>query len=104
LKFRRAQVRDEHPAEPLRPTASQLWFRAAAQTIALLATALFVYLSVNSVTHPYTLGEQATHLAQWPSEGSLRVLALMACIATVSWLRHDACRVAPASLRRPMIE
>ena len=43
--------------------AAELLARAISETVALLATALVVYLSVNAVTHPATLGIHATHLA-----------------------------------------
>jgi hypothetical protein len=60
---------------------------AAAETVALLSTVLVAYLSVNAVTHPATLALRATHLAPWPTEGTLRVMALVACVCSVSVLR-----------------
>jgi hypothetical protein len=66
--------------------------RAVAEVIALLATALVVYLSVNAVTHPYTLTIQATHFATWPTEGTLRVCALLLCVLSVGWLRFMTAR------------
>jgi hypothetical protein len=45
---------------------------AMAKTIAVLATAVVVYLSVNAVTHPATLALHLTHLAPWPAEGKVR--------------------------------
>jgi hypothetical protein len=60
---------------------------AVAETVAVLSTALVAYLSVNAVTHPATLAVQATHLASWPTEGTLRVMALVACICSISVMR-----------------
>jgi len=48
---------------------------------------LVVYLSVNALTHPATLAIQATHFAKWPTEGTLRVLALAATAVATAWLR-----------------
>jgi hypothetical protein len=67
---------------------------AIAETTAVLSTGLIAYLSVNAVTHPETLALQATHLAAWPTEGTLRVLALLACVASVSVLRYLRVKVA----------
>ena len=60
---------------------------AFAETIAVLATGMIIYLSVNSITHPMTLGKQATHLMSWPSEGTLRVIALTLSGCSVGMLR-----------------
>jgi uncharacterized membrane protein len=54
--------------------------------------ALAVYLSVNAVTHPATLGLQATHFATWPTESTLRVLALAAAGSSSGWLRFVTIR------------
>ncbi|MGO9333419.1 MAG: hypothetical protein ACLQCU_05090 [Acidimicrobiales bacterium] len=48
---------------------------------------LVVYLSVNTVTHPATLAMRATHFASWPTEGTLRVLALAVAALALGWLR-----------------
>jgi hypothetical protein len=61
---------------------------AAAETVAVLATGLFGYLSVNAVTHPATLQIQATHLLSWPTEGTLRVVALLLCIVSFGMVRY----------------
>jgi hypothetical protein len=71
---------------------------AAARTLALAGTVLVVYLSVNSVTHPYTLLLQATHLLSFPTESTLRVVGLIivACaVAIARSLRIAAGVVAP---------
>ena len=60
---------------------------AAAETIAILATGIVIYLSINAITHPVTLERQATHLISWPSEGTLRVIALFLSGCSVGALR-----------------
>ena len=70
---------------------------AAAETVAVLATGLVIYLSVNAVTHPVTLGMQATHLASWPTEGTLRMIALLLCVCSVS--THRFLRAYPGAGR-----
>lgn len=62
--------------------------QAVAETAAVLATALVTYLSLNVVTHSVTLRLQLTHLWPWPSEGTVRVIALGICIASVSATRY----------------
>jgi hypothetical protein len=70
---------------------------AAAETVAVLATGLFSYLSVNAVTHHYTLQLQATHLLSWPTEGTLRVVALLLCIVSFGVVRYLRPRIAGRS-------
>jgi hypothetical protein len=60
---------------------------AIAKTITVLATGVVVYLSVNAVTHPATLALHLTHLAPWPAEGTVRVIALLLCVCAGSTLR-----------------
>ena len=55
--------------------------------VAVLVTGLVIYLSVNTVTHPATLDIHATHLASWPTEGTLRVESLVLCACAVAVLR-----------------
>lgn len=64
--------------------------RATAEAVALMSTCLITYLSLNAVTHPITLAIQATHLASWPTEGTLRVMALGACVISVGVLRYQS--------------
>jgi hypothetical protein len=61
---------------------------ALCETAAILSAALVGYLSVNAVTHPQTLAIQATHFAPWPTEGTLRVIALVVCAVSVGVLRY----------------
>jgi hypothetical protein len=62
--------------------------QAVAETAAVLATALVAYLSLNVVTHSVTLRLQLTHLWPWPSEGTVRVIALGICVASVAVTRY----------------
>jgi hypothetical protein len=61
--------------------------QAVCETVAVLATGLVSYLSINAVTHPATLMIRATHLLFWPTEGTLRIIALVLCVGSVSILR-----------------
>jgi hypothetical protein len=76
------------PVEPDGRPAGALAVQAVAETAAVLATALVVYLSINAVTHPVTLRLQLTHLWPWPSEGTVRVIALAICLAGVATSRY----------------
>jgi hypothetical protein len=68
---------------------------SSARVVALLCTILVAYLSVNAVTHPYTLAIHATHFASWPTESTARILALGLCTVSVGWLRFSSTRLAP---------
>jgi hypothetical protein len=85
LRRRSAAALQRHP--PSRPVAVLAW-QAVAETATLLATAAFVYLSFNSVTHYATLSVQLTHLWPWPSEGTVRVIALGICAVSVAATRY----------------
>lgn len=61
---------------------------ATTETLAVMATGLVVYLSANAVTHPVTIGIQATHWTSWPTEGTLRIIVLGLCLASVAALRY----------------
>jgi hypothetical protein len=89
----------ERPAR-LRP-ARVLAVQAVADVAALLGTALVIYLSVNEAMHPWTLPIQLTHLLPWPSEGTVRVMALGVClvaVATSRYLRATATRPGQAAV------
>jgi hypothetical protein len=85
LELRR---RGDPPAEPVARAAGVLAVQAMAETAAVLATCLVVYLSLNAVTHPVTLRLQLTHLWPWPSEGTVRVIGLGICMAAVATRRY----------------
>jgi hypothetical protein len=79
-------IRDQpRPDAAAQPLALAL---AVTETVAVLATGLVLYLSVNAVTHPATLRLRATHFAAWPTEGTLRVMALLLCVCSVTALRY----------------
>lgn len=61
--------------------------------VVIMAAALVMYLSLNTVTHPLTQDMQATHLLSWPTEGSLRMAALLCCV--VATALHRFLRVGP---------
>jgi hypothetical protein len=79
---------------PAAPGGAVLLAMAAAETVAVLATGLFGYLSVNAVTHRATQQIQATHLLSWPTEGTLRVVALLLCIVSFGTVRYLRPRIA----------
>ena len=92
LQLRR---RNDAPAEPiarLRP-ARILAVQSVADVGWFLGTGMVIYLSLNEAMHPWTLRMQLTHLAPWPSEGTVRVIALAICLvgtATSRYLRATA--------------
>ena len=43
---------------------------------------------MNTVTHPATQQIQATHLLSWPTEGTLRVVALLLCSVSFGMIRY----------------
>jgi hypothetical protein len=69
------------------PRSGRPFTRAASEAVALLATAIVGYISVNAVTHPASMLLHVTHLLAWPSEGTLRMVALLLSVASVSVLR-----------------
>ena len=80
-------------AVPAERPARILAIQAVAETAAVLATAVVIYLSFNAFTHPETLRLQLTHLWPWPSEGTVRVIGLGICAvggATSRYLRASA--------------
>jgi hypothetical protein len=84
----------EAPPSPVPAGEGALLAMAAAETVAVMATGLFGYLSVNAVTHHYTLQIQATHLLSWPTEGTLRVAALLLCVVSFGMIRYLRPRIA----------
>jgi hypothetical protein len=75
------------PASSERP-ARILAIQAIAETAAVLATGMVIYLSFNAFTHPETLRLQLTHLWPWPSEGTVRVIGLGVCAVGVAASRY----------------
>jgi len=73
---------------PVARSSGVLAVLAMAETAVFLGTGLVIYLSLNTVTHPETLRLQLTHLWPWPSEGTVRVIALGICLASVATRRY----------------
>ena len=74
--------------EPVARTSGVLAVQAVAETAAVLATGMVIYLSLNAFTHPITLQLQLTHLWPWPSEGTVRVIGLGICLVAVGTSRY----------------
>ena len=84
LRLRRR--REAAPGGPPGPAATLAL--AVAETVAVLATGLFVYLSFNAITHPGSLVLHITHLLPWPAEGTVRVEALLLCACSAALWRY----------------
>jgi hypothetical protein len=76
------------PVEPMARTSGVHAVQAVAETLLVLATGMVIYLSFNAVTHPITLTIHLTHLAPWPSEGTVRVISLGICLVTMATRRY----------------
>jgi hypothetical protein len=103
-KYLQLRRRNGAPARPVAQIAARpagvLAVQAVAETAALLGTGLVIYLSLNAAVHPWTLRIQLSHLVPWPSEGTVRVIALGIClvaVATSRYLRATAARPGPAA-------
>jgi hypothetical protein len=101
LQLRRCNGVPVRPvAQPVARPAGVLAVQAMAETAAVLATGIVIYLSLNAFTHPFTLTLQLTHLWPWPSEGTVRVIGLGIClvsVATSRYLRATASRPGQAA-------
>lgn len=100
LELRRRGDRGDTPVRPASRSARVHAVQAVAESALVLATGLVIYLSLNAVTHPWTLEFQLTHLASRPSEGTVRVFGLFVCLAAVAtrhYLRATATRPADAA-------
>ena len=98
-KYLQLRRRNGPPVEPVAGTAGGQAVQAVAETAAVLGTALVIYLSLNAVTHPVTLGIKLTHLWPWPSEGTVRVIGLGICLAGVAASRYLRARAAGVGSR-----
>lgn len=61
---------------------------AASEAVIVLATGLVCYLSLNTITHPESLKIHVTHLLPWPTESTLRIVALLLCVCSVAIFRY----------------
>ncbi len=86
-EYLRLRRRGAAASRPL-PGPAATMVLAAAETVAVLATGLFVYLSLNALIHPATLQLQITHLLPWPAEGTVRVEALLLAACSVAAWRY----------------
>ena len=95
LELRRRGNRGDRPVKPVTRPAGVHAVQAVAEAAVVCATGLVAYLSLNAVVHPWTLPLHLTHLAPWPSEGTVRVIGLAVCWAAVAarhYLRATATR------------
>jgi len=83
------RLRRRRQAVPRPPAGSPATLvLALAETVAVLATGLFVYLSLNALVHPETLPLHITHLLPWPAEATVRVEALLLCACSAAVWRY----------------
>jgi hypothetical protein len=86
------QLRRRGTAVPGRPDEQSAGVHAVlavADIAAVLGTAVVIYLSANAAMHPWTLPLQLTHLLpSGPSEGTVRVIALGACLVAMALRRY----------------
>jgi hypothetical protein len=87
-KYLQLSRRSGAPAQPMARSSWVLAVQAMADTAVFLGTGLVIYLSLNTVTHPETLRLQLTHLWPWPSEGTVRVIALGICLVGAAVRRY----------------
>jgi hypothetical protein len=100
LELRRRGDRGDTPVKPVSRPAGVHAVQAVAEAAAVCATGLVIYLSLNAITHPWSLPVQLSHLAPWPSEGTARVTGLAVCLVAVAvshYLRATATRPAGAA-------
>lgn len=61
--------------------------RATLRTVFLYGLLVWIYLAVNSLTHPETLPQPLTHLLPWPSEAETAAACFMLSAAAFLVLR-----------------
>jgi hypothetical protein len=100
-KYLQLARRGDAPVRRDTRPAGVLALQSVGETAAVLGTALVIYLSLNEVTHPWTLTIQLTHLLPWPTEGTVRVLALAICLLSVAVRRYLRATAGQAALAEP---
>lgn len=70
-----------------RPRGERGWIRAALHTVAGYGLLAWIYLCINSLTHPWTTAERLTHFASWPSEGTTADIGFAASALALFLLR-----------------
>jgi hypothetical protein len=88
LRMRRLQQSGSTAASAFFNGPARLLALALAEMTTVLSTGLVIYLSLNAVTHPGTLKLQATHFLSWPTEGTLRMVALILCVISTAVVRY----------------
>ena len=73
---------------------------AALRTVVVFGLLAWVYVAVNSLTHPATVGHRLTHFAPWPTEGTVAVVCFAASAASLFALRLRARLAAPGEPHR----
>jgi hypothetical protein len=100
LELRRRGDRGDAQVKPVSRSAGVHAVQAVADAAVVCGTGVVIYLSLNAITHPWSLPLQLSHLAPWPSEGTARVTALAVCVVAVAtrhYLRATATRPAGAA-------
>jgi hypothetical protein len=83
------------PPAPTRPVTRALV--ALLRTVRLFGFLAWAYIAANSISHPVTMTEHLTHLANWPHENTFGALAFaLSLVAAVAL----ALRPRPAPRRR----
>ena len=90
-------IRDTSPVAQPDPRPVSIVVVAMARAIVAASSVLVVYLSVNAVTHPNTLLLPATHRLSWPTEGTLRVAALIVSAFSVAVARAQRIAIGRSS-------
>jgi hypothetical protein len=80
------RVRRRESISSVTPNTRTVFLVATCRSLVAAGSLLIAYLSINAITHPQTLTLPVTHLLSWPTEGTLRVMTLVAtaCAAALA--------------------
>jgi hypothetical protein len=81
------RVRHRESTSGVVPHTGTVFLVATCRALVAAGSMLIAYLSINAITHPQTLTLPATHLLSWPTEGTLRVMALVATACAAAFAR-----------------